>query len=65
MFELFYLDVVKVYLDVALHAYCKCKFQVFHVFHTYVLQLDVAKIDLDVAYAVRVIHACFKCFTYF
>jgi hypothetical protein len=38
-------------------------FQVFQAFQTYVVKifhLDVAIVDLDVAYVVMAIHACFK-----
>ena len=30
-----------------------------------VFNLDVAKVDLDVAYVVMTIHACLKCFIFF
>ena len=42
MFQVFYLDVVKVDLDVAMtkYTYCKPMFQVFHVFQTYVANVS-------------------------
>jgi hypothetical protein len=41
---------------------------VFQAFQTYVAKvfhLDVAIVDLDVAYVAMTIHACFKCFICF
>ena len=64
---MFYLDVVKVYLRCCiccndnirmLQAYIfKCFRRMFQVFH-----LDVAKIDLDVAYTFMLHEYTFKCF---
>jgi hypothetical protein len=38
----------------------RCFIRILQIFH-----LDVAKKDMDVAYASMAIHACFKCFIYF
>ena len=55
MFHLFFRRMLQMYLfDVA---YVSHMLQVFY--------LDVAKVDLDVAYVVMAIHVCFKCFICF
>jgi hypothetical protein len=55
--QVFYIDVAKLNRDVAhvamtIHECFKCMFQMFQLFQTYVasVHLDVAKVDLDVAY---------------
>jgi hypothetical protein len=53
MFQVFYLDVA--YVTVALYACFTCFRLMLQVFH-----LDIAKVDLNVAYVVMTIHACFK-----
>jgi hypothetical protein len=51
----FYIDVAKVDRDVVhvamtIYVCFECRFQMFHMFQTYVPSLGVAKVDLDVAY---------------
>ena len=62
---LFYLDVAYVCYG-SIHMFQAC-FKCFKCFRLMlqVFHLNVAKVDLDVAYVAMTIHACFKCFICF
>jgi hypothetical protein len=54
MLRVFYLDIA--YVALAIHICCKCMFQMFQLFQTYI----VSVLSVDVAYVAVPIHICCK-----